>query len=140
MSIKVDKSGFEKRVKRLMAENEQLAKAALDVTGEDARNEAIRIISTGSRSGATYERGGIIAQRSAPGEPPKTDRGGLVRAFYTRTREPFTKELVNNVGYSDLLDGGTTKMAPRPFKQLVQDYADKLLKRRVRNILKRLSE
>lgn len=140
MSTKVDVTNLDRRMKRLLEEHEQLAKAALDVTGEDARNEAIRIISTGARSGETYKRGGIVAQRSAPGEPPKTDRGGLVRAFYTRTREPFTKELVNNVGYSDLLDGGTTKMAPRPFKQMVRDYAEKLLTRRVRNILKRVSE
>lgn len=127
-------------MKRLLEEHEQLAKAALHETGEDAWNEAIRIISTGARSGATYERGGKVEQRSAPGEPPKTDRNRLESAFYMRTREPFTKELVNNVGYSDLLDGGTTKMAPRPFKQLVRDYAEKLLTRRVRNILKRVSE
>lgn len=140
MTAEVDTSNFERRLKKMLDEHEQLAKAALEMTGEDMRNEAIRIISTGMRTGATYRRGGIIAQRSAPGEPPKTDRGGLVRAFYTRASGVYSKELVNNVGYSQHLDSGTSKMEPRPFKQLVREYAEKLLNRRVRNILKRVPE
>lgn len=80
------------------------------------RNEAVRLVQTGSRSGRIYRRGRKTHQASAPGEPPKTDTGALVRSMRVDHR-PGTGRASFVVGaeYAARLEFGTAKMAARPF-------------------------
>lgn len=91
----------------------QIALAALLV-----QSEAIKSISRGSRSGVIYKRGGKTAQRSAPGEFPKTDRGRLV-ASIKREEQAGSQGLIQRVGtnlrYGRFLEFGTLKIAARPW-------------------------
>lgn len=74
-------------------------------------------ISRGGRSGTTYGIGGKRAQRSAPGEPPKSDTGRLVSSI-SHERMGFLNYAVGaNVHYAGYLELGTRKMAARPYLQ-----------------------
>jgi HK97 gp10 family phage protein len=71
-------------------------------------------ISRGGRGGATYRVGKRNAQRSAPGEPPKTDSGRLVGSI--RHEHSFLSASVGSeVNYAGYLEFGTSKMAARPY-------------------------
>lgn len=80
------------------------------------RNEAIRLIQQGTKSGRIYVRGGIRHQASAPGEAPATDTGNLVRSIRV-DHQPASGRASVVVGaeYGAELEFGTRKMAPRPF-------------------------
>ena len=76
-------------------------------------------IQKGSRSGATYRRGGKSGRRSAPGEAPKTDTGRLVSSIRP-TFEFLQAEVgsLDNVArYGGMLEKGTSKMEARPWLQ-----------------------
>jgi len=82
------------------------------------QGQAIKSISKGSRSGVKYKRGGKSAQRSAPGEFPKTDRGGLVQSISVRSvlaARGFVVLVGTNLKYGRALEFGTLKMAARPW-------------------------
>ena len=104
-------------------------------------NEVKKVLS-GQRSGRTYKvnktggkskrksrKGGIVYTASAPGEPPALRFGTLQKSFKRRTyAEQNGKELivhaitesdlqVNGYLLGDLLENGTKRIAPRPFKQ-----------------------
>jgi HK97 gp10 family phage protein len=71
-------------------------------------------ISRGGRSGTFYRVGKKGAQRSAPGEPPKSDTGRLVNSI--RHEHSFLSASVgSDVNYSGYLELGTSKMAARPY-------------------------
>lgn len=91
----------------------QIALGAILVQGE-----AVKSISRGSRTGKKYKRGGKSAQRSAPGEFPKSDSGDLVKSI---KREVSAGGLIQRVGtnlrYGRDLEFGNvaTKLEPRPW-------------------------
>ena len=82
------------------------------------QGQAIKSISKGSRTGVRYKRGGKSAQRSAPGEFPKSDRGRLVASINVSS-DIGAKGLIVKVGtnlkYGRALEFGTLKMAARPW-------------------------
>jgi len=97
------------------------------------RNEAVKLVQSGSRSGRTYKRGGVTHQASAPGEPPKTDTGALMRSIRVEhTPGSGTARVVVGAKYAAELEFGTKKMAPRPFLRpaiaKVQSMVAELLK------------
>lgn len=71
-------------------------------------------ISRGGRSGNPYSVGGKSAQRSAPGEPPKSDTGRLVNSI-RHTHSFLTATVGTEVNYAGYLEYGTSKMAARPY-------------------------
>lgn len=81
-------------------------------------SEAQMLISRGGRSGMIYRRRSITHQASAAGEPPKTDRGTLVRNITVQT-DP--DGLGGNAGSRDAaahgrwLELGTSRIDPRPW-------------------------
>lgn len=101
--------------------------------GFRAANEitnAVKEVLRGSRSGRQYrKRGGGIYTASAPGEAPAVRTGGLRSSFKRRTYARHSARGIHvhaiaesglKVGkylLGDLLDGGTKKMAKRPFKE-----------------------
>ena len=82
------------------------------------QGQAIKSIQKGARTGVKYKRGGKSAQRSAPGEFPKTDRGRLVASINVAS-DIAARGLIVRVGtnlkYGRALEFGTLKMAPRPW-------------------------
>ena len=76
------------------------------------RNECIRLIQQGTKSGRVYGK----HQASAPGEPPATDLGRLVQAIHVKHGSgSLTALVVAGTAYAKLLEFGTSRMAPRPF-------------------------
>jgi HK97 gp10 family phage protein len=89
---------------------------AIKVSAQEIRTAAIRLIMKGSRSGVQYTVGGKTAQRSAPGEPPKTDTGHLVANIdATIDADGGGATVGTNVQYGLYLEVGTSKMAARPW-------------------------
>lgn len=90
------------------------------VAGEAAllvRNDAVKSIMTGARSGRVYRRKSVKHQASAPGEPPKTDTGRLAGSITWdlapgRVARAFVRVAL---GVGKMLELGTAKMAARPF-------------------------
>ncbi len=84
------------------------------------RNTAVESINQGGRSGVLYRKGGKTGQRSAAGEPPKTDTGFLVSnivVIMDIAGKGFTANVESRADYSAALEFGTSKMAARPFMQ-----------------------
>lgn len=91
--------------------------------------ESQGLISRGGRTGVIYRRRSVTHQASAAGEPPKTDRGGLVRNI---TLERDGDGLGGNAGSRKAapqgfwMEMGTTFIKPRPWLstvwQKLQDF------------------
>lgn len=80
------------------------------------QGDARRLIQRGARSGRIYRRGGVQHQASAPGEPPKTDLGGLAPSIFAELdQDKLGAEVGTNLAYGKHLEFGTTKMAARPW-------------------------
>lgn len=68
-------------------------------------------------TGRLYQRGGVIHQASAPGQPPAVDTGRLRSSYTWRTGEDFRGvyvEVGTNVVYAPWLEFGTRYMQARP--------------------------
>lgn len=79
-------------------------------------------IDRGPKSGRIYGK----HQASAPGQPPATDSGGLVKSISWRTfNRGLSAETGSNIFYAPFLEDGTSKMDPRPWLQpAYEKYAD----------------
>lgn len=62
-------------------ENKRELKLKLVQAGLDTRANMVKVLTSGSRSGTVYKRGNRTHQASAPGEPPKSDTGNLIRSI-----------------------------------------------------------
>lgn len=83
---------------------------------EGVRNEAIRLIQSGPKTGRIYRRRGVEHQASAPGEPPASDTGRLVNSITTNYEpDKLTGRIQFGTEYAPFLEFGTQKMEPRPF-------------------------
>lgn len=82
---------------------------------EMVRNEAVRLVLQGSKTGKTYRRRGVTHVASAPGEPFASDTGRTVNAFATRYDfSNLTGTVVNTAANFPFLEYGTRNMEPRP--------------------------
>lgn len=85
--------------------------------GHDVRNEMIRLILTTNKTGKIYRRRSVEHQASAPGEPPASDIGDLVRSISPPT--PYPDRLMVRISvtaaHARKLEYGTRYMAARPF-------------------------
>lgn len=109
MATKFEKDQIRERVGRA-------AMRAVVRGTESIRNEAINLILSTAKSGRVYQRRGIVHYASAPGEPPASDTGNLVRSITTQyDRSTLTGKVIVTAAYGPYLEFGTAKMAPRPF-------------------------
>lgn len=135
-------------VNKTIEEIEQKAKQRGYQAANILTNEVKKVLS-GQRSGRVYkvnktgakpkkrksQKGGVTYTASAPGEPPALRFGTLQKSFKRRT---YGDKIGNNLvihaitesdlqvnGYllGDLLENGTKRIAPRPFKQKTIDAA-----------------
>lgn len=88
-------------------------------TTNDVRNEALRLITQGGKSGRWYRRRDRWHRASAPGEAPATDYGNLVRNIRATFEDDNLTGIVNSgAEYSKALEFGTRRMEPRPFMRV----------------------
>ena len=85
--------------------------------GQQIRNEAIKSIQTGSKSGIVYEKYNPRRSHraSAPGEAPASDTGNLVSKITVKQKSKDIVNVESNANYSAYLEYGTSRMQPRPF-------------------------
>lgn len=86
----------------------RLVGQALFAGGELIRAEAVHSITEGSVSGKNHVP-------SLPGEPPNNDTGVLVSQIEVTQPAPLRVEISSNAPYAVELEGGTSKMAERPY-------------------------
>jgi len=113
--------GLDRLTRKLLSLPESVTrglKKEIALAGFLIQEQAIKSIQKGSRTGVKYKRAGKSAQRSAPGEFPKTDRGRLVASINVSS-DIAARGLIVRVGtnlkYGRALEFGTLKMAPRPW-------------------------
>jgi HK97 gp10 family phage protein len=96
--------------------------AGLFKVGHLHRNEMIRLITRGPKSGRQYSRGRKVHTASAPGQPPASDTGRLVQSIRVQP-DRMNLRVVIQIGaaYARLLERGTKRMRPRPFVQVAAD-------------------
>lgn len=81
IKITADLQGVAQAAGAIAAQGELLRLAGMQelfLAANEARTRMVTRLSTGARTGRIYKRRGVYHQASAPGEAPKTDRGGLV--------------------------------------------------------------
>jgi HK97 gp10 family phage protein len=81
------------------------------------REEAIKSIQSGAKSGIVYEKYNPrrTHRASAPGQAPASDTGNLVSKIIVALKDKDHTEVQSNAHYSAYLEYGTSKMEPRPF-------------------------
>ena len=95
-----------------------IARQIVGRAGNLVRNTAVDSVNQGSRSGRLYKKGGETGQRSAAGEPPKTDEGILAGSIVIDVdSDNMGVNVESRADYSEALEFGTSKMAARPFMQ-----------------------
>ena len=130
-------------VNKTVEEIEQKAKQRGFQAANVLTNEVKKVLS-GQRSGRSYKvkgtggkakKSGVMYTASAPGEPPALRFGTLQKSFKRRTYadkigsnlvvHAITESDLQVNGYllGDLLENGTKRIAPRPFKQKTIDAA-----------------
>lgn len=86
----------------------------------DVRNTAVKSINTQSGGGVTYQKYNPdrVHTASAPNTPPNTDTGYLVSNIHVVIDgDKLGASVESRADYSEALEFGTSKMAPRPFMQ-----------------------
>ena len=91
------------------------------------RNAALNVL-RGQRGGRVYRKSGSTTYTaSAPGEPPAVRTGTLRMSWGIKAEGSgdgtYVAEIYTNVPYARYLEEGTSKMAPRPFKERIIDEA-----------------
>lgn len=85
---------------------------------EAVKNNAVKKILTGSKTGRIYRRRGVSHQASAPGESPANDTGRLAQSARTELDTAEIKgTAIFSTAYAAALEFGTNdgKILPRPY-------------------------
>ena len=114
----IGKEGLQKKLIILSASSQanlssEMTKLIVEMDADGKRN-----ISSGGRSGKTYKRGSKSHIASAPGEFPKTDRGGLVAGFLFNVQKTTQKVigiLENNSSHASAVEFKPASKGGRPF-------------------------
>ena len=141
-SVNIDVSELRELLEQIRNASNQALKLvdhAIIATAIDMETDLKKTISSGSRSGRMYTRGGKQGQRSAPGEPPKTDTGTLASSI--RQVSSFMSaevgSLENVANYGDFLEQGTVNMGERPLFKPMRDKYSPIIAKRVTIAIKR---
>tara|TARA_Y100001938_G_C7822861_1_gene297482 strand:- start:56 stop:505 length:450 start_codon:yes stop_codon:yes gene_type:complete len=120
MELKIQVKNLEQTLRKFNALDKDLKEPFREVVKGGAqfiRGEAIKSIQTGPKSGRLYEKYNPrrTHRASAPGQPPASDTGNLVRNIKVNQKNKDVAEVQSNAPYSAFLEFGTSKMLPRPF-------------------------
>ena len=99
---------------------------------EELRNAALDVLS-GERSGRIYRKRNSRStyRASAPGEPPASDSGNLRRNWRKEVGTAqisggsvnISPAIISKEKYSGYLENGTSRMAPRPYRDRILEKA-----------------
>lgn len=116
--------GYENSARRIVA-------YALNET----RNNAVKGILAGNKSGRVYTRRGVTHQASAVGEYPASDTGFLASNIHVvKDSNGLGGAVESRAEYSQFLEFGTTKMGARPFMQPSVEQVRPTLRRRLKEL------
>jgi HK97 gp10 family phage protein len=120
MELKIKIQNLDETLKKFGKLKDELKEPFREVVKGGAqliRGEAIKSIQTGAKSGIVYEKYNPrrTHKSSAPGQPPASDTGNLVRNIRVKQKDKDNVEVQSNAPYSAFLEFGTSKMLPRPF-------------------------
>ena len=136
MTIRANIVGLAKlqgTLRRISAANRTGVQRAIATGGAQVQGDAQRSIQRGGRSGIIVTIGGKRHQRSAPGEPPKTDTGRLAGSIFGEfSNGGLRVDVGTDVGYGTHLEFGTKNMAARPWLQPAFERNKDKIKDRVR--------
>jgi hypothetical protein len=107
-------------------EIEQAVQDGLMAVALVARNDAVRRVLRGPKTGRIYSKTNPkrVHQASAPGEAPATDLGALAGSILAEpVQGQLAANLVARMPYAVHLEYGTTRMAARPFMRPAADVA-----------------
>ena len=107
-------------LRRVSTSNRTGVSRAIGTAGALVQGDAQRSIQRGTRTGAVVTIAGKKHQRSAKGEPPKTDTGRLVSSIFAEFDESGLEiEVGSDVEYATWLEFGTKdkKLGERPWLQ-----------------------
>lgn len=114
---------------------------AMKISAQEVRTTAIRLIMKGARSGVQYTRGGKTAQRSARGEPPKSDTGHLVANIdATIDADGHGATVGTNTEYGLFLELSTSRMGARPWLLPSFESAKPNIVKRFQNVIAKTSK
>ena len=120
MDIKVKVSNLKKVLSQLDKLGKDMEVPFQEIVkggGQQIRNEAIKSIQTGSKSGIVYQKYNPRREHraSAPGQAPASDTGNLASKIIVKQKSRNRINVESNANYSAYLEYGTSKMQPRPF-------------------------
>ncbi|TGU44635.1 hypothetical protein EN788_22220 [Mesorhizobium sp. M2D.F.Ca.ET.145.01.1.1] len=91
---------------------------------EAVKDETVRLVNTGPKTGRVYRRNGVVHQASAPGQAPAGDTGDLASKIGTAVdADKMTGTVEFYSAHAKMLEYGTQRMSPRPFARVA--LADK---------------
>lgn len=99
---------------RQIEAHERSMRKALHDTGQIAKSEVKRLLSSGRRTGRLYRFGTQVIQASAAGEVPARRSGRLIKSSNFRVHSPYQMALGESAPYAGFLEEGTRRMASRP--------------------------
>lgn len=123
MSVKVGGlRSLETKFRAAPAITAEAAVAGVTACAMVLRNEVLRLLQKGPKTGRVYKRRSVMHRASAPGEAPATDTGALVRSVMMDVVEASLEAIVS-VGtlYARMLEFGTLLMGRRPFMSTAVD-------------------
>ncbi len=119
MGIKVEfKSTNPQGLLKYFKSFEKSIKDKINTAGNLVRNTAVQSITSGSKSGVTYEKYNPRRTHTASsaGQPPASDTGFLVQNIVLNLQEGgMIANIESKASYSKFLEFGTQNMKARPF-------------------------
>ena len=117
--LKTKVTGFKElrnKLRNMPKELEAEMRKVVEAGAMLVRNDAIKSIQDGKKTGRVYKRGNIEHRASAPGEAPASDTGRLVAAitYDMDDRKPIAYVRAATE-YAKRLEFGTVEVAARPF-------------------------
>jgi HK97 gp10 family phage protein len=105
-----------KGLEKLGTVGEREARRAIQTTAQKVRSDAIKSISREQSTGIVYQKSNPNRTHvaSAPGDPPNTDTGELVRSIIVVNQGQSSK-VGTELDKGAWLEFGTVDMAPRPW-------------------------
>lgn len=121
MTLRIQVKGvkeFNKHLSDLSRSSKIELNKLLALSAIETQKNAVHSIQTGARTGKIYKRRTVTHQASAPGEPPKTDRGILVSNITVeKESKGYTTGSRKGAPHGFWMEFGTSKVKARPWLQ-----------------------
>lgn len=140
MAIRAELVGvarLQRTLRKAVTANRSGVQRAIAISAAEVQGDAQRSIQRGARSGVVVTIAGKRHQRSAPGEPPKTDTGRLAGSIFAEfSSGGLRADVGTDVVYGGHLEMGTKNMAARPWLFPAFERNKDRIKKRVREAIK----